>query len=137
MTKLTSSIKTIWLYKYPKHNMSSDKTPIKKKISSSKKRKIQSSTPPHIKPLSHDEITPETILRSPQKQSSQFFNINNSQHISSNRSTADSNSSSRGRSIHESAHIKTQEPPPYRTLSPARRSPSPTNRRLSLVQLSP
>ncbi|SGZ41327.1 related to Structural maintenance of chromosomes protein 4 [Hanseniaspora guilliermondii] len=116
--------------------MSSNSTPTKKKLSSSaKKRKIHPSTPPGLKPSENNDITAETILRSPQKQSSQFFNIN-AQQTSSNVSSGDSNSLSRGRSLYESSRIKTQEVSPFRKLSPARKSPSP-NRRLSLVQLSP
>lgn len=118
--------------------MTSNQTPTKKNLSSnSKKRKIQPTTPPRIKPLSHNEISAETILRSPQKQSSQFFNINNNKQILSNKSTVDSSDSSRGRSLYESSQIKTQEVSPYRRLSPARKSPVSNNRKLSLVQLSP
>ena len=116
--------------------MTSNCTPTKKKSSSStKKRKIHPTTPPGLKPSKNDDITVETILRSPQKQSSQFFNINPQQTFS-NISSGDSNSLSRGRSLYESSRIKTQEVSPFRRLSPTRKSPSP-NRRLSLVQLSP
>lgn len=116
--------------------MSSNFTPTKNKASFSvKKRKTQPTTPPGLKSSKNDDITVETILRSPQKQSSQFFNIP-AQQTSSSISNGDSNSLSRGRSLYESSRIKLQEVSPFRRLSPTRKSPSP-NRRLSLVQLSP
>ncbi|KAL6927044.1 hypothetical protein ACO0SA_004132 [Hanseniaspora valbyensis] len=118
-------------------------TPTKGEKNSLKKRKVALTTPPKQRKFSDNDITTETILRSPHKQSSTFFNSSHNHHQNS-QITSDSNPSSRGRShtsTETGTQIKTQEVSPYRKLSPARKgrseSPTSTGRRLSLVQLSP
>ncbi|XBW36228.1 hypothetical protein QEN19_001809 [Hanseniaspora menglaensis] len=114
-----------------------------------KRRKVVPSTPPKERRLNDNDITAETILKSPQKQSSTYFNSSNNLHNNLSLSSQinndiNSNQSSRGRSILSSesiSQVKTQEVSPFRRLSPTRkgRSESPTNsgKRFSLVQLSP
>lgn len=124
------------------------KTPTKR-TSGTKKRKIAVTTPPSKRRLSDNDITTETILKSPQKQSSTYFNNSHHQNrvLNSNLQTASDASNgatSRGR-LHIGNEKDTdrivQEVSPYRKLSPSRkeRSESPSNngKRLSLVQLSP
>ncbi|OBA28515.1 RecF/RecN/SMC protein, partial [Hanseniaspora valbyensis NRRL Y-1626] len=118
-------------------------TPTKGEKNSLKKRKVALTTPPKQRKFSDDDITTETILRSPHKQSSTFFNSSHN-HYQNFQINSDSNPSSRGRShtsTETGTQIKTQEVSPYRKLSPARKgrseSPTSTGRRLSLVQLSP